>query len=354
MEEKLIHIYNNIHNNFYDYSSVNYKNSRTKIKIICPIHGVFNQLPHSHKKSGCKECGRVKRSNKKNIITKFNIVHNNFYDYSKMNYMNNNTKIKIICPTHGEFEQTPKTHLTSGCNKCYLDSRRISIDEMKFRGSTIHNNFYDYSKVNFNKIMDKIIIICPIHGEFEQIVNNHINNKQGCMDCKIESSKLLYEDFVIKSNKVHNNLYEYPVQSFDYNSNIKIICPKHGIFNQLPNNHLNKKYGCNVCKKSNGEKCIANILEKNNIEYKTEYIFNECKYKKPLRFDFYLPHYNICIEYNGIQHYESVKYFGGIDTLILNKKRDNIKKQFCYKNNINLISISYKEDVEDILQSLFI
>jgi hypothetical protein len=348
MKEKLLKIYYKKHNNFYDYALVNYINARTKIKIICPIHGIFYQLPNSHKKSGCMDCGKINRSNKYNIIEKFNSIHNNFYDYSDINYINNNTKVKIKCPIggHGEFYQSPKIHLNGGgCNKCHIDSRKIDINEIINRGNMIHNNFYDYSMLKFNKIMDKVIIICPTHGTFSQILNNHINNKQGCMECKIESSRLDYRDFIKRSNLVHNNLYKYPSQHFDYNSNIVIKCPIHGNFNQLPNNHLNKGYGCSKCKRSKGEKHICTILENNKIKYETEYIFDGCKYIRNLRFDFYLPKYNICIEYNGVQHYEVVEHFGGEEALILNRKRDAIKRNFCTNSNINLVTISYKEDI---------
>ena len=101
-----------VHGDKYDYSITNYINRRTKIKYICPIHGIQEQLPENHIKYGCGQCGINKASIKRrvpieNLIKRFNEVHNNKYDYSKMNYVNIDTPIEIICPEHGSFFQSP-------------------------------------------------------------------------------------------------------------------------------------------------------------------------------------------------------------------------------------------------------
>lgn len=106
-----------IHNNKYDYSLVEYKNNSTKVKIICPIHGVFEQRPSDHLNNhGCKKCGieKVALSNTKTteqFISEAKLVHKNKYDYSLVKYINDSTNVKIICSVHGVFEQTPNNHL---------------------------------------------------------------------------------------------------------------------------------------------------------------------------------------------------------------------------------------------------
>lgn len=86
---------------------------------------------------------------------------------------------------------------------------------------------------------------------------------------------------------------------------------------------------------------VAQILENNNIQYVPQYRFDDCKYKGQLSFDFYLPEYNICIEYQGKQHYVPIEYFGGQKNFETQIHRDNIKKEYCNKNNILLIDIPY-------------
>jgi very-short-patch-repair endonuclease len=130
----------------------------------------------------------------------------------------------------------------------------------------------------------------------------------------------------------------------DQHSKIKIICKKHGIFEQLACNHTNGN-GCQVCsiKDSIGQKIIRKFLKERKISFKEQKIFKKCVYKKYLLFDFYLIDNNICIEYDGIQHFESIEYFGGDSVFNETKIRDKIKNEYCKNNNIHLIRISYKE-----------
>jgi len=119
-----------IHNNKYDYSLVEYINTKTKVKIICPIHGTFKQRPYSHRfGQGCSKCGYInvikhRSSNTSLFIKKSKLIHNE-YDYSLVEYINNYTKVKIICPVHGIFEQRPQDHLKgNGCKKCYNENQQ--------------------------------------------------------------------------------------------------------------------------------------------------------------------------------------------------------------------------------------
>lgn len=119
-----------VHGNKYDYSKTNFKNNNIKIKIICPEHGEFEQIPYNHLRGrGCKQCGLVKihnlnKSDLNIFIAKARKIHGDKYDYSKVKYVNSQTKVCIICPKHGEFWVTPSNHLqNNGCRKCGLERR---------------------------------------------------------------------------------------------------------------------------------------------------------------------------------------------------------------------------------------
>ena len=167
------------HGDKYDYSKVIYKNSITPVKIVCPIHGVFEQKPVNHlRRSGCPKCV-PSWSDTDEFIKKAQKIHGDKYDYSKVNYKDNQTGVCIICPEHGEFMQTPQSHLSgSGCQQCARqkigDRNRLTSDEFILKAKEIHGDKYDYSRINYKTNLYPIKIICKKHGEFEQIPNNHL------------------------------------------------------------------------------------------------------------------------------------------------------------------------------------
>ena len=203
--------------------------------------------------------------------------------------------------------------------------------------------------MNYENSYTKIKIICPKHGVFEQQPAQHLFG-QGCLLCKRDSMFDDKDTFIVKGNKVHNFFYDYSIVNYiNSYTKVDIICPIHGIFKQKPKDHLNKKQGCPKCKSSKGENIISTYLEQNNIKYISQYKFNLCKNIKPLPFDFYLPEYNICIEYNGKQHYKPVDWFGGKKTYEYIINNDIIKYNFCQTNNIILIVIKYDENIQTTL-----
>lgn len=277
------------------------------------------------------------------FINKSIKIHNDIYDYSLVEYKNMKTKVDIICPVHGIFKQTPNNHLQGYKCKYCKGKLKLTTSEFINRASKKHNNIYDYSLVEYKNMKTKVDIICEKHGIFNQEPRHHLNGTK-CPNCSKYKKKTL-KQFKSECNKVHSELYDYSLikkynSIFDY---IDIICPVHGIFNQIANNHLNKKYGCPSCNLSHGEKIIENYLIENNIKYNTQWSFSDCKYKQKLRFDFYLPEKNCLIEFDGIQHFEPVKYFGGEDKFKYYYKLDKIKNEYCYKNNIHLIRIPYND-----------
>lgn len=168
-----------IHGDKYDYSYVNYINAKTKVKIICPIHGLFEQTPNNHLygKCGCPICAGNRKSDLSDFIRKARMVHGDQYDYSKSVYVNSKTPLAIICKKHGSFLQSPVNHLSGkGCPKC-AGNVRLMTDEFIQRAISVHGDRYDYSNVIYENNRTPVSIICPIHGVFEQKPYVHL---QGC------------------------------------------------------------------------------------------------------------------------------------------------------------------------------
>jgi hypothetical protein len=347
-----------VHGNKYDYSLVDYKGVNTKVKIICQIHGKFEQTPHHHmyRKQGCNKCGYInisKNTRKKEdvFISEAKLIHGDKYDYSLAEYINAKTKVKIICQIHGKFEQTPTNHLNGQtCGKC--NGLNKSTNEFIKQANLVHGDKYDYSLVDYIDSKTKIKITCTTHGEFEQLPTPHLSLKQGCPKC-VGMNKTT-NDFINDVKLVHGDKYDYSKTVYETSKiKIDIICYKHGLFKQTPNMHL-KGQGCPICKESKGEKKVREFLFKNKINFIRQHTFFDCKNTNVLPFDFYLPDHNICIEYDGIQHFKPVNRFGGEKGFLLTKQNDSIKNNYCLVNKINLIRIPYFEDVTFHLKILLL
>jgi hypothetical protein len=298
--EEFIERSHKIHGHKYDYSVSKYIDSYHKIKINCPIHGLFIQFPYYHLDgNGCQKCGGNIKLTTQFFIQKAHEIHGDKYDYSLVKYhKNNHTKIKINCKEHGEFKQIPNNHLNgSGCPKCKAEKLR-NQNKTKFRG-------------------------------------------------RYPSS---IQKFITKASKIHNNRYNY--SNFQYiNSQTKgiIKCPVHGEFRQTPNNHisLSNTTGCPKCNLSKGESKIIEYLEKSGIIYISQKTFCDCKNPKTnafLKFDFYLPNKNLLIEFDGEQHYNTSrlgKHTISDTELKQIQFRDGIKTKYAIKNNIKLLRIKY-------------
>lgn len=240
-----------IHGDYFGYSSVKYIDSRTKIIINCPNHGDWLCQPRSHLTSkGCPKCKSEKRKlTTENFIAQAENIHGNRYDYSKSNYITYGAKIIIICHKHGEFLCSPAHHLKSrGCPKCKIEKLSLTTEIFITRAKEIHNNKYDYSKTKYVNTTNKIIVICPNHGEFLTTPRSHLQ-KRGCIICA-GKNMLSLKEFIIKANKTHNNRYDYSkvAEYKGIRRKIIITCPKHGEFTQTPEVHLNG-HGCKKCAK---------------------------------------------------------------------------------------------------------
>lgn len=302
------------------------------------------------------------------FIEKAKAIHGDKYDYSLVDYKNNKTKVKIICPTHGVFETTPHSFLMgSECPICAAEKRKqqnkiLSSKEFIEKAKVIHNNKYNYIiEENYFKTYNKIKIICPIHGIFEQTVHSHLQ-KHGCPKCGFEAShqKMSEKEIIERIKTIHNNKYNYSKIVYKgYFKNIELICPIHGSFFKTPANLIKRKEGCPECSKNKykGEEKIKNWLEKNGFKNKFQrnYKIKELNYKS---YDFFIPNKNLLIEYNGKQHYEP-RQFGGISAekakqnLKIQKHHDWLKRKYAKNNKINLLTIPYWdfENIDTILET---
>lgn len=288
----LIERFREVFGDEYDYSDMVFVDWNTKIRINCRIHGEFWMLPQNHlHNSGCPQCkGRKIRERQilpnEEFIKRAITLHGNKYDYSKTQYINSATKVCIICPEHGEFWQTPNSHLKgNGCRKC-RDKR---------------------------------------FGE-KQILTT--------------------AQFIERATKKHKDVkFDYSLVEYkDTHTPIVIRCEKGHTFKQKPCDHLHGS-GCPYCKESRGERAIMQYLKANNIQHIYEYkIVPEQSLfgRKYFRADFYLPNCNTIIEFHGEQHYRPVSMWNNSEErFYVQQDRDIRLREYCKKHGISLIEIPY-------------
>ena len=338
-----------IHGDVYSYENSVYKNALTKIIITCSKHGDFLQIPHSHLDGkGCMLCSGKQKKTTEDFVKDASKIHGSSYSYEKVNYKGIFTKVIITCPKHGDFFQKPNDHLNNhGCASCG-GTKLMTLKEFIGKSNEIHHNKYQYKDYVRNGI--KVTIICLKHGEFQQTPNSHLAGR-GCYKCALEELSIrktdTLESFIEKANKVHGQ-YSYENATYvDSGTKLEIICAKHGSFMQTPQGH-SRGQGCPICKSSKGEKKISEYLNDLSVTFRPQYKIKECKNIKSLPFDFAIFKENILlglIEYQGKQHFNmgwtharsAAKKFKAL------QESDNIKKEYCKHNNIPLLEIPYTE-----------
>lgn len=300
--------------NKFDYSKVNYKGALKKVEIVCRKHGSYWQTPSGHLISplgGCSDCNPSHIAwTKDEFIIEAKKKHGDRYDYSKVEYKGSREKIEIICKKHGSFFQIANNHLVgrngkgSGCLLCWHEEESTSQDDFIKQAKDTDEHFdknYDYSKVVYKNCYTKIIIICPLHGEFKQDPHGHLLG-QGCPNCRTSKGesrimKILYE----------NNIKFKLQQTFD-----GLVSPKN----------------------------------------------------YPLRYDFFIPSKNILIEFDGLQH-KDFKYYcelvRGIGKFTAKqlkekfkymKECDRRKTSYAKKHGFELIRILQADNMKEILKKV--
>lgn len=379
-----------IHGDKYDYSKVEYVNAHVNICIICPIHGEFWQRPDRHLEGcGCKKCFIVANAKKQtstveDFINKARKVHGDKYDYSKVEYVNNYTKVCIICPIHGEFWQIPSNHLKGQhCPKCAYET--LPLKTIKPLGEVLCNiekqckkKNYEFlgfcnrkgEEVEYNGVGHIFLILkCNTCGNIWKttVYENFINGK-GCPQCagnkrispkealrKIETVCEKYE--IIFHNFTNNKGEEIPWINTN-NTFLRLECKKCGnVWHSTSYScFVNRNVGCPKCRQSHLEKEIMDFLNINNIK---EFEYNNFyKWLDGLQLDFYFPQYNVAIECQGKQHFNLGGWRESFDVI---KERDERKRRLCEKNGIKLLyysnlHIDYPyhvfEDKEELLKEI--
>ena len=270
----------------YTYLKSLYVRGHDKIIITCKIHGDFEQAATAHLQGqGCAACMYdSKRHTKNSFIVRAEVIHGKRYGYSKSDYSNNSTKIIINCKLHGDFLQTPSSHLNgNGCPTCgaaqVSEKLRKSLDDFILESNSVHNSLYTYSKTELlENTKSQIIITCKIHGDFKQVAMTHLSGK-GCFSCAVEAraNKKRYttQQFIDLAMIKHGGKYIYVTDIYT-GSDIKITvtCQDHGDFLQTPESHLQGQ-GCPTCGALNSgwtKTGFKNLCIKNNKGLGTLYV----------------------------------------------------------------------------------
>lgn len=272
------------HGQTYDYSKANFTNLGSKVTIICPKHGEFTQNASQHLKgSGCPACVYVERSGSKftshEIIARLKEVHGGKYDFSEVEVaLGVKQKVRVICPKHGRFSSRVDSLLKgSGCKRCALDDYaeklRLDPEIAVKRMQVVHSDFYGYDKTEYTLGREKIVVTCPIHGDFEIEAMKHLKGN-GCRMCANLKKTGNRDDFIREAQKYHGRRYDYSEVEYETaHVDVRIKCPEHGVFLQTPNNHK-RGQGCPYC----GE--FDRHLENKDPETPTTVYYMTLKYEQ--------------------------------------------------------------------------
>ena len=332
-----------------------YNKKYDSIRKICNKLGVKKGAPKNNEKFNSE------RTNK--IIEKCANKNYKFIIFENDKYENSYTKFKLECEKDGYIWETNYNKFinqNSGCHKC-CNQHKKDTDEIKNILETINKKCteqnYELLKICDNRMMSKtkIILKCNKDGySWNTSLHHFIKRNQCCPRCigRNKTTQEAINEIEIKCIAKNYKFLGFNVVYKNNKSKFKLKCIYNHTWETYYANFMNNDRCCPVCSESKGEKIINEILNTQNIEYIREMKFDNCIYKRQLRFDFYLPKYNICIEFDGIQHFEPVKRFGGEFYLNEIIKKDSIKNKYCEDNNIKLIRIKYNQNTDDIISVL--
>lgn len=360
------------HCDTYILDNIEYISMKDSVYPICKKHGEFKICAFDFAYlRGCPHCGRENKKRTPFKIKRKNMafdefktiamqLHNNKYKYIRNSFVGLKGKMKIICPIHGEFEQVPISHLNGhGCEKCGIIKRSLTqkstTDEYINKCTKIYNGYYDYSKTTYTGCYNDVDVICPRHGLFTVAAYSHLQG-HGCKKCATENIALKLvkpiDVFIEDAKKKH------PHENNDYSKVIylgakipvEIICPNGHHYWQMPNKHLSG-HSCPYCSKnvSSYELEIQDFLKTMNttFEVSKRNVLNNSK-----ELDIFIPRHNIAIEFNGL--YWHSEEHGKNNLYHLTKTND------CNEKGINLIHIFedewlfHKETVKSKLERMLL
>ena len=336
-----------------------YKGNKTKIKCKCKIDGhEWEAIPQNLLKGqGCPKCGGTIKLTHKEFMEKFYTKNKNAENIEILGeYKGNKTKIKCKCKIDGyEWEATPNILLNNhGCPKC-AGKMKLTYEEFVNKMREINSDIEILGEYINNKT--KIKCKCKIDGHEWKATPHNLLNGSGCPKCSGNIKNKTTEYFINELKEINSDI-EILGEYKGALTKIKCKCKKDGYeWETKPSDLLNGN-GCPKCNESKGEKRVAKYLDNKNIDYERQYKFDNCKSKKELPFDFYIPSLNIAIEYDGEYHYMIITrgkngtYERAFNKFVGTKVRDTIKTIYCKKNNIKLIRIHYWDfdNIENILR----
>lgn len=351
-------------------------NSNMKIHVSCDYCGEEMIIPYfhyyrsisKHPKIACQKCAGIKLSEVTlqkrqekmyNDILKFCEEHNYSLLTKKEDLKNNLSEVTYCCPLHG-ITNTKVTSCRQGkiCYKCsrIKASKNKNATTLKDRQESLYSRLLDITKEkgyilltsidSISKNSDYIEYKCPIHGVHSMRIYNMLNGK-GCPECRVEH---LRSTFQLSPDEVKERVKSCDMEILNPDEyvnqgtkNLRVICPECGEEFLSSLSVITNRNGqvCPSCShnESKGERAIRHYLESNNIGFIQEKWFRDCRDRKPLRFDFYIPDYNMCIEFDGDQHFYDKGDFS--TSLEYTQKHDEIKNKYCTDNNIKLLRIPY-------------
>ena len=286
-------------------------------------------------------------------------INENYKDLKIINIDGNgkNAIITLWCGIEGHeyIEVSFKSIINGniiGCKLCRKKKHILKIKEEVEKTGKKLIEIKEYNEKDYHK--SRIIVSCgnKNHKPIETSLNKIINSNVKCKDCIKEENINKMILYLNSTQYRFNKVIKY-CESDYMKSTIEIICPKDEthVYTVRFSNFKYEGRRCPHCGMTYGEQEVANILKRYNIKYKFQHKYKDCRFINPLPFDFYLPDYNILIEYDGEQHYKPIDLFGGEEGFEYTKQNDNIKNKYCNDNNIKLIRIPYWDfnKIEEIL-----
>jgi Zn finger protein HypA/HybF involved in hydrogenase expression len=396
-ENQLIQKVKAIFGDKYETKYIHFINRNTPVKLFCNIcNNFFEKTPEIllHK-CGCPYCSKQHMSDlmssrysktSEDFIQKAKHIHGDHFDYSKVEYVNGNTKVLIKCNTcNKEFYQTPIYHYKiKDCPYCSREKRRennvyknkiyrnykpvLKYDDASAINmiKSIHGDKYGYDQVKYIGSNKPVKIYCKECKRYVDVIFRSLLSGSGCPICsrKNQRVKLMMtnDEFIKKSKAIFGDyLFDYSKTLYrGYNSKIILKCNKHNYeFEQTASNHLNGNNGCPFCINYKQEQIIGILLKLYNISFEREKTFDWLIYKSNMSLDFYLPYYNVAIEYQNEQHFKPINFNGLSYNDLLNnfndiKKRDEIKKILCNNNGLKIFYINYYDNIYEKLYDILL
>lgn len=342
-----------------------FKNASSLMKYICPNHrdkGIQQTtLGRLLEGKGCYYCGVEKTASKRRKQISLELINEveSLCEERDFTYINierkqihgaNKICVYFICNSHKDkgvqivpianFRRNKKCQYCVHKNLSKNDIKKL-VDEKLPHIQILSDYSYIHDEVNY---------LCTIHNYRGHTSPANLIKGRGCYYCGLEKMSQMSKLPIQEVDKRIKNINPHFERIGDYVSSTSLMKIKCNKCDYTWDSSLVNLRFCPNCEKDKmykGEHMIFDILQENGINFETQKKYDDCKNIRPLSFDFYLPKFNTCIEYNGQQHYKPVDYFGGINSFNKQVKNDNIKKKYCQDNGIGLITIPYYFDTKE-------